>query len=472
MTRRNVIIIGSAGRDFHNFNVFFRNNKRYNVVGFTGSQQVPGISGKKYPPELSGELYPEGIPIYAEEELPRLIKELSIDDCVFAYSDVSYQHVMHIGAIVNAAGATYIMLGPKDTMLKSNRPIIAVCAVRTGSGKSQTSRRIIELLKKRGLRVIAVRHPMPYGELIKQRVQRLSQLGDLKKHNCTIEEIEEYEPHLVRGTIVYAGADYLAILKAAERDAEGCDVIVWDGGNNDFPFFQPDLMIVVADPHRAGHEVSYYAGEINLRMADVVVINKIDSAAPENVRKVRESIATVNPKATLVGAASVIQIDNPNLIKGKKVLVIEDGPTLTHGGMAYGAGTIAAQQGGAAELIDPRPYAVESIAEAFRNYPSIGPVLPAIGYSTRQLQHLETTINRVDCDVVIVATPIDLSRIINIRKPHTRVSYELQELGTPDLEDILSEFARAHNLPQGSENNRRQSATCTHHSASPGKKRQ
>lgn len=472
MTRRNVIIIGSAGRDFHNFNVFFRNNKRYNVVGFTGSQQVPGISGKKYPPELSGELYPGGIPIYAEEELPRLIKELSIDDCVFAYSDVSYQHVMHIGAIVNAAGATYIMLGPKDTMLRSSRPVIAVCAVRTGSGKSQTSRRIIELLKKRGLRVIAVRHPMPYGELIKQRVQRLARLDDLKKHNCTIEEIEEYEPHLVRGTIVYAGADYLAILKTAERDAEGCDVIVWDGGNNDFPFFQPDLMITVADPHRAGHETSYYAGEINLRMACVVVINKIDSAAPENVRKVKESIATVNPNATLVSAASVIQVDNPNLIKGKRVLVIEDGPTLTHGGMAYGAGTIAARQGGAAELVDPRPYAVESIAEAFSNYPSIGPVLPAIGYSTRQLQHLETTINRVDCDAVMVATPIDLSRIIDIRKPHTRVSYELQEVGTPNLEDILSEFARTHNLLQGSENNRRQSATCTHHSASTRKKKQ
>lgn len=446
MTKRNVIIIGSAGRDFHNFNVFFRNNKHYNVVGFTGSQQIPGISGKKYPPELSGELYPEGIPIYAEEKLPRLIEELNVDDCVFAYSDVSYQHVMHIGAIVNAAGATYMMLGPKDTMLKSSRPVIAVCAVRTGSGKSQTSRRIIELLKKKGLRVIAVRHPMPYGELTKQRVQRLAHLTDLKKHNCTIEEIEEYEPHLVRGTIVYAGADYLAILKAAEKDPEGCDVIVWDGGNNDFPFFRPDLMITVADPHRAGHEVSYYAGEINLRMADVVVINKVDSAAPENIRKVRESIATVNPSATVVDAASVIRIDNPKLIKGRRVLVIEDGPTLTHGGMAYGAGTIAAQQGGAAELVDPRPYAVESIAEAFRNYPSIGPVLPAIGYSTRQLQHLETTINRVDCDAVMVATPIDLGRIIDIRKPHTRVFYELQDLGTPNLEAILSEFARAHNL--------------------------
>ena len=471
MTKRKVIIIGSAGRDFHNFNVFFRNNKRYNVVGFTGSQQVPGISGKKYPPELSGELYPEGIPIYAEEELPRLIKELNIDECVFAYSDVSYQHVMHIGAIVNAAGATYMMLGPKDTMLKSRRPVIAVCAVRTGSGKSQTSRRIIELLKKKGLRVIAVRHPMPYGELLKQKVQRLAQLDDLKKHNCTIEEIEEYEPHLVRGTIVYAGADYLAILKAAEEDPEGCDVIVWDGGNNDFPFFQPDLMITVADPHRAGHEVSYYPGEINLRMADVVVINKIDSAAPENVRKVKESIATVNPNATLVSAASVIHIDNPNLIKGRRVLVIEDGPTLTHGGMAYGAGTIAARQAGAAKLVDPRPYAVESIAEAFRNYPGIGPILPAIGYSSLQLQHLETTINKVDCDAVVVATPIDLSRIIDIRKPHTRVSYELQEVGTPNLEDILSEFARTHNLSQGCANDKSQSASRTHHSASPGEKR-
>jgi predicted GTPase len=472
MTRRNVIIMGSAGRDYHNFNVFFRKNKRYNVVGFTGSQQIPGISGKKYPPELSGELYPEGIPIYAEEELPRLIKELNVDDCIFAYSDVSYQHVMHIGAIVNAAGATYMMLGPKDTMLKSSKPVIAVCAVRTGAGKSQTSRRIIELLKKKGLRVIAVRHPMPYGELSRQRVQRLAQLDDLKKHNCTIEEIEEYEPHLVRGTIVYAGADYLAILTAAEKDPEGCDVIVWDGGNNDFPFFQPDLMITVADPHRAGHEVSYYAGEINLRMADVVVINKVDSAAPENVRKVRETVTTVNPNATLIEAASVIQIENPNLIKGKKVLVIEDGPTLTHGGMAYGAGTIAARQGGAAELVDPRPYAVESIAEAFRNYPNIGPVLPAIGYSTRQLQHLETTINRVDCDVVMVATPIDLSRIIDIRKPHTRVSYELQDMGTPNLEDILSKFTCGHNIPRGSKNDGSHGATCTRPSAWPGKKNQ
>lgn len=446
MARRNVIIIGSAGRDFHNFNVFFRNNRRYNVVAFTASQQIPGISGKRYPRELSGELYPEGIPIYAEEELAKLIKELNVDDCVFAYSDVSYQHVMRLGAIVNAAGATYILLGPKDTMLKSRRPVIAVCAVRTGSGKSQTSRRIIGLLREIGLHVIVVRHPMPYGELTKQKVQRLAGLSDLKKHNCTIEEIEEYEPHLVRGTVVYAGADYEAILKTAEEDPGGCDVIVWDGGNNDFPFFEPDLLVTVADPHRAGHELSYYAGETNLRMADVVVINKVDSAAPENVRKVRENVVAVNSNATIVNAASVIQIDDPGLIRDRRVLVIEDGPTLTHGGMAYGAGTIAARQGGASEIVDPRPYAVESIAEAFKSYPSIGPILPAIGYSTRQLEHLEATINRVNCDVVLVATPIDLSRIIDIKKPHTRVSYELQEVGTPNLEDILSEFVRARNL--------------------------
>jgi predicted GTPase len=472
MARRNVIILGSAGRDFHNFNVFFRNNKRYNVVGFTGSQQIPGISGKTYPPELSGELYPEGIPIFAEEELPRLIKELNIDDCVFAYSDVSYQHVMHIGAVANAAGATYMMLGPKDTMLRSNKPIIAVCAVRTGAGKSQTSRKIIELLKKKGLRAILIRHPMPYGELRKQRVQRLAQVEDLKKHNCTIEEMEEYEPHLVRETTVYAGADYLAILRAAEKDPEGCDVVVWDGGNNDFPFFKPDLLVTVADPHRAGHEVAYYAGEINLRMADVVVINKIDSAAPGNVQKVKESIATANPDATVIMAASVIHIDDPSLIKGKRVLVIEDGPTLTHGGMAYGAGTIAARQARAAELVDPRPYAVKSIAQAFNKYPGIGPLLPAIGYSSSQLQHLETTIAKVDCDAVVVATPIDLSRIISIRKPHTRVFYDLEEVGSPNLEEILSKFVRAHNLPLGSTNKRRPSATRTLRSTASAKKRQ
>ena len=447
MTQKNVIIIGSAGRDFHNFNMYFKNNKAYKVVCFTGSQQIPGISGKKYPPELAGDLYPGGIPIYAEEDLPRLIRELNVDDCVFAYSDVSYQQVMHIGAIVNAAGANYVMLGPKDTMLRSKKPVIAVCAVRTGAGKSQTSRRIIGLLKERELKVVAVRHPMPYGELAIQRVQRFGELGDLEKHNCTVEEIEEYEPHLVRGTVVYAGADYAAILKAAEEDPKGCDVVVWDGGNNDFSFLEPDLMITVADPHRPGHELSYYPGEINLRMADAVVINKIDSACPENVQKVRESIARVNPDAIVVDAVSVIRVDNPKLIKGKRVLVVEDGPTLTHGEMTYGAGTIAAQRGGAAELVDPRPYAVESIAEAFANYPNIGALLPATGYDAQQLEHLEATINRTDCDAVIVATPIDLSRIIAIKKPNTRVYYELQDIGTPNLAEIVSEFAEAHNLP-------------------------
>jgi predicted GTPase len=460
MAKRNVIILGSAGRDFHNFNVFFRRNKRYNVVGFTGSQQIPGISGKTYPPNLSGELYPDGIPIFAEEELPRLIKELRVDDCIFAYSDVPYQHVMHIGAIANAAGATYTLLGPKDTMLKSRCPVIAVCAVRTGAGKSQTSRKIIGLLKQKGLKAIAVRHPMPYGELRKQRVQRLVTLADLKKHNCTIEEIEEYEPHLVRGTIVYAGADYEAILRAAENDPDGCDVVLWDGGNNDFPFYRPDLMVTVADPHRAGHEFLYYAGEINLRMADVVVINKIDSAEPENVRKVKENIAAANPGATIVSANSAIHVDDPKLIKGKRVLVIEDGPTTTHGGMPYGAGTIAARRAGARELVDPRPYAVKSIADTYKKYPGIGPLLPAMGYSPHQLEHLEATIDRADCDTVVVATPIDLSRIINIHKPNTRVSYELQELGKPDLEDILSEFARAHRPGRGARG-----------TASPAKKR-
>ena len=447
MTQKNVIIIGSAGRDFHNFNMYFKNNKAYKVVCFTGSQQIPGISGKKYPPELAGDLYPGGIPIYAEEDLPRLIRELNVDDCVFAYSDVSYQQVMHIGAIVNAAGANYVMLGPKDTMLRSKKPVIAVCAVRTGAGKSQTSRRIIGLLKERELKVVAVRHPMPYGELAIQRVQRFGELGDLEKHNCTVEEIEEYEPHLVQGTVVYAGADYAAILKAAEEDPKGCDVVVWDGGNNDFSFLKPDLMITVADPHRPGHELSYYPGEINLRMADAVVINKIDSACPENVQKVRESIARVNPDAIVVDAVSAIRVDNPKLIKGKRVLVVEDGPTLTHGEMTYGAGTIAAQRGGAAELVDPRPYAVESIAEAFANYPNIGALLPATGYDAQQLEHLEATINRTDCDAVIVATPIDLSRIIAIKKPNTRVYYELQDIGTPNLAEIVSEFAEAHNLP-------------------------
>ncbi len=445
--RENILIIGSAGRDFHNFNMYFRGKENYNVVGFTGSQQVPGITEKKYPVELAGDLYPEGIRIYAEEDLPRLIKELNVDNCVFSYSDVPYQHVMGVGAIVNAAGSNYMMLGPKDTMLKSKKPVIAVCAVRTGAGKSQTSRRVIEPLMEGGLKVVAVRHPMPYGDLVAQRVQRFAELGDMKKHNCTIEEMEEYEPHVVRGNVIYAGVDYQAILKAAEEDPKGCDVIVWDGGNNDFPFFKPDLMITVADPHRPGHEVSYYPGEICLRMADVVVINKIDSASPTDVQKVRKSIAKTNPEATVVEANSPIQVDNPKIIKGKRVLVIEDGPTLTHGGMRYGAGTVAAQQYGAAELVDPVAYTVGSITEAFKHYPHIGALLPAMGYDKQQLKDLETTINKVDCDAVVVATPIDLSRVIDIKKPNTRVYYELREIGTPNLGEILSKFVKAHNLP-------------------------
>jgi len=443
--KKNIVIIGAAGRDFHNFNMYFKNNEEYNVVGFTATQ-IPGISGKKYPAELAGDLYPEGIPIYAEGELPRLIKELNVDDCVFSYSDVSYRHAMGIGAIVNAAGANYMFLGPRDTMLKSKKPVIAVCAVRTGSGKSQTSRKIIELLMERGLKVIAVRHPMPYGDLVAQRVQRFAELEDLEKHNCTIEEMEEYEPFIVQGNVVYAGVDYQAILKAAEEDPKGCDIIVWDGGNNDFPFFKPDLMVTVADPHRPGHEVSYYPGEINLRIADVVVINKIDSAIPENIQKVRDSIARVNPGATVVDAASRIWVDNPDIIKGNRVLVIEDGPTLTHGEMKYGAGTVAAQRYGATELVDPRPYTVGRITETFKLYPDIGALLPAMGYGEQQLKDLEATINKTDCDAVVIATPIDLSRIIDIKKPNTRVYYDLQEIGTPNLGDLISKFGKAHNL--------------------------
>jgi len=444
MRKKNAIIIGSAGRDFHNFNTYFRGNEAYNVVGFTGSQQIPGISGKKYPPELAGSLYPKGIPIYAEEELPRLIKELNIDDCVFSYSDVSYQHVMGIGAIVNAAGANYVMLGTRDTMLKSKKPVIAVCAVRTGSGKSQTSRKIVELLMEKGLKVVAVRHPMPYGDFNAQRVQRFAELGDLEKHDCTIEEMEEYEPYIVRGNVIYAGVDYQDILNAAEEDPKGCDVVLWDGGNNDLPFYKPDLMITVADPHRPGHETSYYPGEICLRIADVVVINKIDSAAPADVLKVRQSIARVNPDATVVNAASPIQVDNPKVIKGKRVLVIEDGPTLTHGGMKYGAGTVAAQRYGTAELVDPRPYTVGTITKTFKQYPDIGVLLPAMGYGQQQLKDLEATINKVDCDAVVVGTPIDLRRIININKPNTRVYYELQEIGTPDLNGVLADFVKTY----------------------------
>jgi predicted GTPase len=441
-----ILIIGAAGRDFHNFNTYFKDKEAFQVAGFTASRQVPGLSGRKYPAALAGRLYPEGIPVYAEEDLPRLIKELNINVCVFAYSDVSYQHVMGVGAVVEAAGASYMMLGPDDTMLKSNKPVIAVCAVRTGAGKSQTSTRIIDILTRKGLRAVSVRHPMPYGDLVAQRVQRYANLADLEKHRCSIEEMEEYEPYVVQGNVIYAGADYQAILTAAEQDPKGCDVIHWDGGNNDFPFFKPDLFITVIDPHRAGHEVSYYPGEICLRMADVVVINKIDSASADDIQTVRGNIERVNPLATVVNASSPVSVDDPDIIKGKRVLCIEDGPTLTHGEMRFGAGTIAARRYGAAELVDPRPYTVGHIAESFRLYPHIGALLPAMGYSKEQLKDLETTVNRTDCEAVVVATPIDLRRVIKINKPSTRVHYELQEIGEPTLEGILTAFGRAHNL--------------------------
>ncbi len=445
MSRKNIIIIGAAGRDFHNFNTCFRDNDYYNVVSFTAAQ-IPDIDGRRYPKELAGKLYPEGIPIFPEENLTELIKEHKVVDCIFCYSDVTYQKVMSVSAIVNAAGANFVLLGPAATMVKSTKPVIAVGAVRTGCGKSQTSRKVIELLMKRGLKVVAVRHPMPYGDLVAQRVQRFAEISDLKKHKCTIEEMEEYEPHLVRGNVIYSGVDYEAILREAEKDVAGCDVILWDGGNNDFPFFKPDLMITITDPHRAGHELRYYPGEVTLRLADVVVINKMDSAAPEAIQVVRESIDKVNPGAIVIDGASPIKVDDPSVIKGKRVLVVEDGPTLTHGEMKLGAGVVAARKFGASSLVDPRPFTVGRLSETFRLYPDIGTLLPAMGYGEEQLKDLETTINHSDCDSVIIATPIDLTRIINIKKPHTRVYYDLQEIGEPDLTQVLDDFVKKYKL--------------------------
>ena len=445
MLKRNVIIIGAAGRDFHNFNTYFRDNELYNVVAFTAAQ-IPDIDGRKYPAELAGKLYPSGIPIYSENDLPKLIKDLKVVDCVFAYSDVPYQRVMAASAVVNAAGANFILLGWRETMVKSTKPVIAVGAIRTGCGKSQTSRRVIELLMKKGLKVVAVRHPMPYGNLVEQKVQRFAVVSDLEKHKCTVEEMEEYEPHVIRGNVIYAGVDYEAILRAAENDPAGCDVILWDGGNNDFPFYNPDLMITVTDPHRAGHELRYYPGEVTLRLADVVVINKMDSAAPEDIQTVRESIEKVAPKAIVIDGASPIKVDDPSVIKGKRVLVVEDGPTLTHGEMKIGAGVVAARKFGAAELVDPRPFTVGRLTETFEKYPEIGTLLPAMGYGEQQLKDLETTINNTDCDLVVIGTPIDLNRIIKIRKPNTRVWYDLQEIGNPNLEEVIDDFVKRHNL--------------------------
>jgi len=432
--RIRTLIMGAAGRDFHNFNTVYRDDERYEVVAFTAAQ-IPDIAGRRYPPELAGRLYPDGIPILAENELSVLIAKLGAHQVVFSYSDVSYAHVMHRSAIANAAGADFVLLGTARTMLASRKPVVAICAVRTGSGKSQTTRRVARLLRDAALSVAAIRHPMPYGDLAKQRVQRFASLEDLGRHHCTIEEIEEYEPHIVTGTVVYAGVDYEAILRQAEAEA---DVILWDGGNNDLPFYKPDLHIVVADPLRVGNELSYYPGEANLRMADVVVINKIDSADIGSIEQLRNNIRSVNPRATLVEAASPVMADGAETITGKRVLVVEDGPTVTHGEMRFGAGTVVARKFGAREIVDPREFAVGKLVDTFRTYPNIGVLLPAMGYGEEQTHDLEATIERVPCDVVVIGTPIDLNRIIKIRQPTVRVRYELQEIGRPDLPDVLA----------------------------------
>jgi predicted GTPase len=427
--------MGAAGRDFHNFNVFYRNNPDYNVVAFTATQ-IPNIEGRVYPKELAGKLYPNGIKIYEESKLEELIKKLKVDEVVFSYSDVPFEYVMTKASIVNAAGVSFRLLGASETQVKSTKPVVAVLAVRTGCGKSQTSRKIVEVLTKAGKKVVAIRHPMPYGDLVKQRVQRFATYADLKKHNCTIEEIEEYEPHIARGGVIYAGVDYEAILREAEKEA---DVILWDGGNNDFSFYKADVTFTVVDPHRPGHEMRYYPGNTSLRLADCAIINKIDSADAVNINIVRENIQKVNPKATIIEAASPVTVEKPELIRGKRVLVVEDGPTLTHGEMKYGAGTVAAQKLGAKEIVDPRPYTVKSITETYKKYPNIGTLLPAMGYGKQQMKDLETTIKRTKCDVVVIGTPIDLSRYIKINKPHTRVKYDLQEIGSITVETILKE---------------------------------
>jgi predicted GTPase len=436
MTTR-ILIMGAAGRDFHNFNLVFRDDPTRQVVAFTATQ-IPNIEGRTYPTTLAGPLYPNGIPIFPEDELVDLIRKFSIDQVIFAYSDVSHETVMHRASVALAAGADFRLLGPKATMLKSKRPVVAICAVRTGSGKSQTTRAVAEALKAMGKRLVVVRHPMPYGELTRQAVQRFATMDDLTKENVTIEEREEYEPHIARGSIVYAGADYEKILRRAEEEA---DIILWDGGNNDMPFLQPDLLFVVADPHRPGHELTFYPSETNLRMADVVVINKIDSATQENITRVQENIRTANPNAVIVEATSPISVDEADAeaIRGKRVLAVEDGPTLTHGDMSFGAGILAARKFGASEIIDPRPYAVGSIREAFQRYPKTGAVLPALGYGAKQIAELEATINAAPVDLVLIATPIDLRRIVKIKHPTVRVRYELKEIGQPTLADILKE---------------------------------
>ena len=430
---KKVIIMGAAGRDFHNFNTVFRDNKEYEVVAFTAAQ-IPNIDGRNYPPELAGELYPDGRPIKSEQELPRLIKEHHVDEVVFSYSDVPFNYVMERAALVNAAGASFRLLGAEETMLGSSKPVISVLAVRTGCGKSQTSRKIVELLTALGKKVVAIRHPMPYGDLNSQKVQRFASLEDLEKHDCTIEEMEEYEPHINLGGVIYAGVDYEAILREAEKEA---DVILWDGGNNDISFYKSDLTITVADPHRPGHEMVYYPGNTALRMADAVVINKIDTADGQGIMKVRENIRRVNPSATIINGASPLKVENPEVIENKRVLVVEDGPTLTHGEMKYGAGSVAAWNYGAAEVVDPRPFATGDIAATYEKYPGIGTLVPAMGYGDKQMADLEETLRKADCDSIVIGTPIDLRRVINIDKPSTRMQYDLQEIGEPTLSTIL-----------------------------------
>jgi len=438
MRKIRIVIMGAAGRDFHNFNVYFRNNSAYEVIAFTATQ-IPGIEERIYPPELAGSNYPKGISIYTEEELPTLIKKYVVDQVVFAYSDVSHEYVMHKASTALASGADFRLMGPKTTMLKAKVPVVSVGAVRTGSGKSQTSRQVAKILKNKGLRVVVVRHPMPYGDLRKQVCQRFASYEDLDKYDCTIEEREEYEPHINNGVIVYAGVDYEKILREAEKEA---DIIVWDGGNNDLPFYKPDLHIVVADPHRAGNELTYHPGETNLRMADIVIINKVDTAVPKNVERVKENVKMVNPKAKILEAASPITVDRPELIKGNRVLVVEDGPTLTHGNMSYGAGAIIAKQLGASEIVDPRPYAVGSIKKTYGKFTHLGAILPAVGYGEKQVAELKETIDRTPCDAVVIGTPIDLRRVMSIDKPAVRVSYELKVLGLITLEGILEEFLK------------------------------
>lgn len=438
MARTRVIIMGAAGRDFHNFNVYFRDNEKYEVVAFTATQ-IPGIEDRSYPPVLAGKLYPKGIQIFPEEQLPKLVKELDVEQVIFAYSDIAHLDVMHLASWVHSMGADFRLMGPSTTMIESKKPLVAICAVRTGSGKSQTSRRVVQILREKGLKVVVIRHPMPYGDLAEQVCQRFETIDDLKKYKTTIEEMEEYEPHIDRGAIVYAGVDYGKILEEAEKEA---DVIIFDGGNNDFPFYVPDIHIVIADPHRAGHEVMYHPGETNLRMADVVIINKVDTAEPNCIEQVRRTIRVVNPRATIIDAASPLFVDNPEAILGKRVLVVEDGPTLTHGEMEFGAGWVAAEKYGAADIIDPRPYAVGSIKATFEKYGHLSEILPAMGYGEKQVKELEKTIEAVEADVVVIGTPIDLGRVVKINKPSVRVRYELQEIGKPTLEDVFKDFPK------------------------------